>query len=230
MLKEGAIEEHPINDSSLWVFCAVTVPETDGSICITPDTHNKSKVIRSQLTGTRCFSKIDFKSTFYQLEIHPDSRYLTMFHSNDKLYQYIRLIIRVKPAQGVLNAALKPILAHIPSVYLIHDDLNIAAKTFNEHHFAVEKVMRAIDKSNLTLNQKLGMIFSSSTVRPDPEKVKALENLPSSKNRSELKSFVCMMQSNSGFIPISQKAYQHFWIMTSIRNGHRPIKKFSIMF
>ena len=51
-----------------------------------------------------------------------------------------------------------------------------------------------------------GMIFSSSGVRPDPEKVKALENLPPPKNRSELKSFICMMQSNIDFIPNFSKS------------------------
>ena len=50
------------------------------------------------------------------------------------------------------------------------------------------------------------MIFSSCGVRPDPEKVKALENLPPPKNRSELKSFICMMQSNSDFIPYFSKS------------------------
>ena len=45
------------------------------------------------------------------------------------------------------------------------------------------------------------MIFSPSGVRPNLEKIKALENLPPPKNRSELKSFICMMQSNIDFIP-----------------------------
>ena len=40
----------------------------------------------------------------------------------------------VKPAQGGLNAALKPIFAQIHNVYLINDDLIIAAKTFNKHN------------------------------------------------------------------------------------------------
>ena len=35
--------------------------------------------------------------------------------------------MRVKPAQGELNATLKPIFAHIPNVYLIQDDLIITA-------------------------------------------------------------------------------------------------------
>ena len=103
----------------------------------------------------------------------------------------------VKPAQGELNAALNPIFTHIPNVYLIHDDLIIATKTSTKHNLALQEVMKVIDKANLTLNPKkcsfgkveirfLVMIFSSSDIRPDPEKVKVLENLPSPKNRSEL--------------------------------------------
>ena len=120
----------------------------------------------------------------------------------------------VKPVLGELNAALKPIFAHIPNVYLIHihDDLIIASETFNEHNLALEEVMKAMDQANLTLNPKKysfgktevafwGMIFSSSGVITDPEKVKDLENLSLPKNRSELKSFICMMQSSSDFIP-----------------------------
>ena len=98
------------------------------------------------------------------------------------------------------------------NVYFMHDDLIIAPKTINESKLAVQEVMKAIDTVNLTFNPKnvffgkteiafWGMIFSSSRVRADPKTVKALENLPPPKNRRELKSFICVMQSNSDFIP-----------------------------
>ena len=230
MLKEGVIEEHLINDPSPRVSCAVIVPKTDGSICITLDARNVNKAIistnqpipkqediKSQLARARYFSKPDFKTSFWELELHPDSRYLTVLHANDKLYQYTRLIMGVKPAQGELNAALKPIFAHIPNVHLIHDDLIIAVKTFNDHNLALEKVMKPIDKVNLTLNSKIcsfgkteitfwGMIFSSNGVRLDSAKIKALENLPPPENKSELKSFIWVMQSNSNFIPYFSKS------------------------
>ena len=74
-----------------------------------------------------------------------------MFHANDKLYQYTRVIMGVKPAQEELNAALNPIFAHILNVYVIHDDLIIAAKTFNKHNLALEEVIKALDPANLTL-------------------------------------------------------------------------------
>ena len=87
----------------------------------------------------------------------------------------------VKPALGELNTALKPIFTHIPNVYLIHDGLIIAAKTFNEHNLALEEVMKAIDQANLTDNPKKcsfgkmeiafwEMIFSSSGILDETPK------------------------------------------------------------
>ena len=100
---------------------------------------------------------------------------------------------------------------------MIHDNFIIAAKTFNEHNLVLEEGMKAIDQAMLTLNPRKcsfgkteiafwGNIFSSSSVRPEPKKVKPLENLPPLKNRSELRSFICMMQSNSDFIPNFSKS------------------------
>ena len=98
-----------------------------------------------QFPGARFLSKLDSKLAFWQLELHPDSHYLTVFHANDKLYQYTRLIMGVKPAQRELNAALKPIFTHIPNVYLIHDDL-IIAKNFQQAYISALSELLNSDK------------------------------------------------------------------------------------
>ena len=52
-----------------------------------------------------------------------------------------------------------------------------------------------------------GMIVSADGIRPDPAKVEALEHITRPKNKEELNSFICMMQSNSEFIAeFSKKA------------------------
>ena len=71
---------------------------------------------------------MDFKFELWQLELHPDSRYFTVLHANNKLYCYTIPILRVKPTQSELNAALKPIFRHILHVFFIHDDLVIASE------------------------------------------------------------------------------------------------------
>ena len=108
---------------------------------MTPDARNLKKAIqftnlpisrnediKAKLAGNEIFSKMDFRSAFWQIERHPDSRYLTVFHANDKLYRYKRLTMGMKPAQRELNIALKPVFAHISQAHFIHDDLIVTAK------------------------------------------------------------------------------------------------------
>ena len=58
----------------------------------------------------------------------------------------------IKPAQGELNMALRPVFAHIKNVFLIHDDLIMATETMEEHLKVIEAVMEAIKNAGLTLN------------------------------------------------------------------------------
>ncbi|CAB4036085.1 Hypothetical predicted protein [Paramuricea clavata] len=88
----------------------------------------------------------------------------------------------LKPSQGELNAALLAVVAHIPNAHLIHGDLIVAARTVEDH-----------DRS--------GMIYGEDGVKPDPSKVEALVHLTAPTSKEELVSFLCMMQSNSDFIP-----------------------------
>ena len=84
---------------------------------------------------------MDFKSDFCQIELDESSRYLTVFHTNDKLFRYKRLTMGIKPAQGELNVALKPIFANIDNVHLIHDDLINATTVMKEHTQTIRYVI-----------------------------------------------------------------------------------------
>ena len=231
MIDNDIIDEHPINEPAPWVSNTVIAPKSDGSIRITLDARNVNKAImptnhpiprhediKAKLSGCKIFSKMDFKSAFWQIELDESSRYLTAFHTNDKLYRYKRLTMGIKPAQGELNVALRPMFVNIDNVHLIHDDLIIATKTMKEHIKAIRQVMESISASGLTLNQEKcifasdeihfwGMIFSSDGMRPDPEKVEALNFITAPTNKDELISFLCMMQSNADFVEnFAQKA------------------------
>ena len=225
MIKQDVIEEQPSNEPAPWVSNAVLTPKPDGSIRMTLDARNVNKAIhatnqpiprhediKAKLAGCKVFSKMDFKSAFWQIELEEQSRKLTVFHANDKLYRYKRLTMGMKPSQGELTQALQPIFANISDAHLIHDDLIVATKTDEEHVEVIDKVMKAIAKANVTLNPPKccfgrkevsfwGMIYGANGIRPDSEKVEALDYISAPKNKEELVSFLCMMQSNADFIP-----------------------------
>ena len=151
MIKEDVIELYPEKEPAPWISNTVIAPKTDGNIRMTLDARNLNKAImstnlpiprhedvKSKLAGCKIFSKMDFKSAFWQIVIEEESRYLTVFHANDKLYRYKRLTMGLKPAQGELNTALKPV--------------SVATKIEEEHVKPIEEVMKAISNSGLTLN------------------------------------------------------------------------------
>ena len=157
MINQDVIEEHPINQPAPWVSNAVIAPKIDDSIGMTLDACNVIKAIiptnrpiprhediKAKLTG--------FKSTFWQIELYESSRYLTVFHTNDKLYCYKRITMGSKPAQGELNVALKPLFMPIENAHLTHDDLIPATTTVYEHIQTIRRVMEVVSEAGLTLN------------------------------------------------------------------------------
>ena len=225
MCSNDIIEEHPTTEPAPWISNCVLEPKPDKSLRMTLDARNINKAIESsnlpipraedikaKLAGAKIFSKMDFKSAYWQIELHPESRYMTVFRTNDKLYRYKRLLMGVAPAQGELNTALKPLFAHIEDAHLIHDDLIIGSENILEHNEALRQVMEAIKNAGITLNPDKckfgvdsikfwGLIISAEGIQPDPEKVEALKHMSHPQNKEELVSFICMMQSNSEFMP-----------------------------
>lgn len=98
------------------------------------------------------FSKMDVRPTFWQIDLDEKPRYLTVFNSDDNLYKQKRLTTVLKPAQGEINVALRPIFMQLVNVHLIHDDANIATETFEDYLNMIREVMQTASLTGLTLN------------------------------------------------------------------------------
>ena len=121
MIVNDIKEEHPAGEPAPWTSNMVIAPKADGDIRLTQDARNVNKAIQScnapipkhediKANGTaKFFSKFDLKSAFWQIELHPESIYLTV-HASNRLYRQRRVSIGLKSAQGELNAALYPFL------------------------------------------------------------------------------------------------------------------------
>ena len=223
MEEEGIIEEH--HGPAPWISNTVLAQKDDGDIRVTSDMRNVNKAIlptnipiprveeiKSELSGSEIFSKLDFKSAFHQLEIDEESRNLTVFHGNGRLMRYCVLTMGSTPASGELTKALRPLFAHIKEVHVIHDDVIIATKDKKQHQDILNQVLQIIQDAGMTLNINKcmfeqsevpfwGVLVSKDGIRPDPEKVKALRFASRPHNKQELMSFLCMVQSNKDFIP-----------------------------
>ena len=60
--------------------------------------------------GMKLFTKLDLKSAFHQIELHPDSREISKFRTTSSIYQYKRLFFGINSASEIFHNKLAEVL------------------------------------------------------------------------------------------------------------------------
>ena len=110
--------------------------------------------IVSDLSGASWFSKMDLRAGYHQLPLHPDSRYITTFSTHVGLRRYKRLSFGISSAAEVFQNTIREVLAGIPGVVNVSDDILVYATTAKEHNQRLLKVLERIKKAGLTLHRE----------------------------------------------------------------------------
>ena len=151
-------------------------------------------------------------SGYHQLELTPDSRYITTFSTHRRLRRYTRLNFGTSSAAEVFQDAIQQILSGIEGVRNVSDDIIIVGRDQQTHDRALHAVFARLQAKNLTLNPKkcefnkssikfFGYTFSKNGVSSDPKKVAAINNAKPPSNAHEVRSFLGMTNCCSRFIP-----------------------------
>ncbi|CAB4023777.1 Transposon Tf2-9 poly, partial [Paramuricea clavata] len=219
----GIIE--PVKGPSPWVSPLVAVPKPNGDIRVCVDMRQaNSAIIRErhpiptieetlqELQGATVFSKLDLRSAYHQIELHPESRPITTFATQKGLYQYTRLMFGVSSAPEVYQHIIQQILQGLPGVRNISDDIIVFGKTKDEHDQNLNNVIQRLQESGLTLNKDkclfgvsnltfFGHEVSASGVSPDTKKVEAIREARVPTNAAEVRSFLGLATYCSRFVP-----------------------------
>ena len=90
------------------------------------------------LNGASFFSKLDSNQGYNQLELEPNSRYITTFSSHIGLWRVERLNFGFSGAAEVFQNAICETLAGLQSVINVSDDILIFGKSQAEHDAILE--------------------------------------------------------------------------------------------
>ncbi|CAB4008391.1 Hypothetical predicted protein [Paramuricea clavata] len=102
----------------------------------------------NDLNGATVFSKLDLNQGYHQLELAPESRYITTFSTHKGLRRYTRLPFGVSSAAEVFQATIQQILEGIPEARNISDDIIIYDGDQESHNHAVEAVLQRLHARN----------------------------------------------------------------------------------
>ena len=223
--RQGIIE--PVDGPTPWVSPLVVTlkPKNPDQFPVCVDMRQPNRAILRErhitptvddlihdLNGATVFSKIDLNSGYHQLELTPDSRYITAFSTLRGLRRYTRLNFGTSSAAEVFQDAIQQILSGIEGVRNVSDDIIIFGRDQQAHDRALHAVFARLQAKNLTLNPKkcefnkssiefFGYTFSKNGVSPDLKKVAAINNAKPPSNAHEVRSFLDMTNYCSCFIP-----------------------------
>ena len=106
------------------------------------DTTPTIKEVIGDLNGATVFSKIDLNQGYNQLELAPESRYITTFSTHVGLRRFKRLNFGISSAAEIFQNAIRETLSGIKGAINISDDILVYGKTQEDHDRALRETFQ----------------------------------------------------------------------------------------
>jgi transposase InsO family protein len=224
---EGMLEAKIIERSmSPWAFPLVVVKKKDGSDRMCVDFRSLNKIVQpasfplpliddilALLGGSTCFSSLDMKSGYWQVQLEESSKPKTAFACHKGLFQFNVMPFGLHNAPAVFQELMNVVLQGceaFATAYL--DDILVFSKNPQEHKEHIKIVFDRLRKHDLRLKLKKCNFFEEETeylgfkvgkdgVRANPDKVKAIKNMPAPKSVREVRGFIGTMSYYRRFVP-----------------------------
>ena len=173
----------------------------------TPNTDS----LRYSLSG-KIFAKLDLKSGYHQIPLHPDSRAWTAFAVGGRRYVWNVMPLGLSGAPAFFQSVITPLFQHLPFVAIYMDDMAIAADNEDQLFERLDEVFRILHQHNLRLNPAkcsfgvdsitfLGHTISAGRISISKERLQGISELGVPTSQKELRSIVGFFNFFSGFVP-----------------------------
>lgn len=169
--------------------------------------------ILDKLGRSQYFTTLDLASGFHQIEMSPEDIPKTAFTVEHGHYEYLRMPFGLKNApstfQRAMDDVLKGLQGRICLVYM--DDIIVFSTSLQEHVENLCRIFQRLREKNLKIqldkseflqrNVKfLGHIITPDGIKPNPDKIMAIQKFPIPKTPKEIKSFLGLIGYYRKFI------------------------------
>ena len=168
----------------------------------------------SKLALYSVFSAFDLRSAFHQVKLREEDKIYTAFQAGQRLFQFTRVPFGLRNSSAVFQRIMDDLVQkyQLEGVVTYIDNVYVGGATQREHDVNVERLINAAAEINITFNESksihstrelslLGYSISKGIKKPDPERVKALIDLPFPKNLDEQKRVLGLFAHFSRWIP-----------------------------
>ncbi|XP_053605087.1 uncharacterized protein K02A2.6-like [Plodia interpunctella] len=163
------------------------------------------------IAGGKIFTTLDLDKAYTQVTVDESTAKLLTLNTCKGLYTVHRLVFGVKACPGIFQRLMTSLLAGIPGVAILIDDIIICGCTVLEMLNRLDIVLDRIEKAGLRLYKNkckfakekvefLGFVIDAEGIHPAKSKVESIVNTPAPKNKQELQAFLGLYNFYERFI------------------------------
>ena len=224
LLKEGIIEK----SQSPWRAQVLVVTQSSGKKRMVVDysrTINRFTYLDAyplpkidsmvnKISQYRYFSSLDLRSAYHQVPIRSCEKLYTAFEASGKFYQFTRVPFGVTNGVACFQRVIDEIIENekLSGIYPYIDNITICGETKAEHDRNLERFYRVSKKYKFTFNEQksiisvknlslLGYLITNGEIRPDPDRLKSLLDLPPPTDCPSLKRVLGFFSYYAQWIP-----------------------------
>lgn len=228
LTKQGIIIK--VEEPTSWISNMVAIRKPGKlRLCIDPRDLNKAikrpkyqmptlEELLPTLSKARIFTVLDAKDGFHQVKLDDASSYLTTFWTPFGRYRYLRMPFGISSAPEEFQRRMHAVLQGLHGVEVIADDILVFGcgdteeECQRDHDANLQCLLQRAREQNLKLNKKklklclpevsyMGHRLSKAGLSPDPDKVKAISNMPRPDCKKAVERFLGCLQYLSRFLP-----------------------------
>lgn len=167
-----------------------------------------------KLKDAKYLSSLDIKSAYWQVPIEEASKPLTAFVCRRGLFQFRRMPFGLHNAPATWQRLIDNVLGADlePNVFVYLDDVVILSQDFDEHLRILQEVFKRLREANITVSWEkcqfcrpemryLGYVVDRRGLRVDPDKVRAMLDLPRPKTATEVRRILGSFSWYRRFVP-----------------------------
>ena len=143
-----------------------------------------------EISQFKYFSALDLKSAYHQIPLKENEKAYTAFEAAGRLYQFKRVPFGVTNGVSCFQRVIDNIIEkeNLENTFAYIDNVTVCGKDKESHDKNLQKLLKATSSYGITFNESkniicvneidlLGYRVSEGMIRPDPERLLALENI-----------------------------------------------------